>query len=68
VRRKISAANMPPPYARPSANRHPSIVAHPGGAWPKAPPGFAVELFASGIESRRLLWGTERLREPTIIK
>src|SRR6516165_3020790 len=50
VRRKITPADMPPPYATPSANRHPSIVARPGGAWPKAPAGFAVELFASGLD------------------
>src|SRR6516164_5770120 len=55
VRRKITPADMPPPYATPSANRHPSIVARPGGAWPKAPAGFAVELFASGLDNPRLL-------------
>src|SRR6516162_10461895 len=55
VRRKITPADMPPPYATPSANRHPSIVARPGGAWPKAPAGFTVELFASGLDNPRLL-------------
>jgi hypothetical protein len=54
VRRKITPADMPPPYATPSANRHPGIVARPGGAWPKAP-RFAVEVFASGLENPRLL-------------
>jgi len=55
VRRKITPADMPPPYATPSANRHPSIVARPGSAWPKAPPGFAVELFAGGLDNPRLV-------------
>jgi len=55
VRRKVTPADMPPPYATPSANRHPSIVARPPGARPKAPPGFAVELFASGLDNPRLL-------------
>src|SRR5271166_3344849 len=34
---------------------HPSIVARPPGAPPKAPPGFVVELFASGLDNPRLL-------------
>src|SRR5271166_822352 len=55
VRRKITPADMPPPYATPSANRHASIVARPGGAWPKAPTGFAVELFAGGLDNLRLV-------------
>src|SRR5271155_2210303 len=55
VRRKVTPADMPPPYATRSANRHPSIVARPPGARPKAPPGFAVELFASGLDNPRLL-------------
>jgi glucose/arabinose dehydrogenase len=50
--RRITPADMPRPYA---ANRHPSIVARPGGAWPKAPPSFAVELFASGLDNPGLL-------------
>ncbi|HKM71914.1 MAG TPA: hypothetical protein VJX94_17960, partial [Stellaceae bacterium] len=54
VRRKVTPADMPPPNATPSANRHPSIVARPPGAWPKAPPGFAVELFPSGLDNPRL--------------
>jgi len=40
VRRKITPADMPPPYATASANNGPSVVAGPPGAWPKAPPGF----------------------------
>src|SRR5271169_2926695 len=55
VRRKITPADMPPPYATPSANRHASIVARPGSAWPKAPTGFAVELFAGGLDNPRLV-------------
>src|SRR5271166_4337337 len=55
VRRRITPGDMPPAYATPSANRHPTIVARPDGAWPKAPPSFAVELFASGLDNPRLL-------------
>jgi glucose/arabinose dehydrogenase len=56
IRRRITPADMPLPYASPSANRHPDIAARPAGAWPKAPPGFAVELWATGLEGPRLLW------------
>src|SRR5438477_8646753 len=48
VRRRINAADMPPPYETTSANQGPTVVARPADAWPKAPPGFAVELFVSG--------------------
>jgi len=55
VRRKITPADMPPPYQTASANHHPSVVARPADAWPKAPPGFVVELFASGLDNPRTL-------------
>ena len=55
VRRKITPADMPPPYATASAHRGPTVVARPAGAWPKAPPGFAVELLASGLDNPRLI-------------
>jgi glucose/arabinose dehydrogenase len=55
LRRKLTPADMPPPYETASANRGPTVVAHPGDAWPKAPPGFVVELFASGLDNPRLI-------------
>jgi glucose/arabinose dehydrogenase len=55
VRRKITPADMPPPYETASANRGPTVVARPANAWPKAPPGFVVELFASGLDNPRLI-------------
>jgi glucose/arabinose dehydrogenase len=55
VRRKITSADMPPPYESASANRGPTVVARPANAWPKAPPGFVVELFASGLDNPRLI-------------
>ena len=54
-RRKITPADMPPPYETASASRGPTVVARPGNAWPKAPPGFAVELFAGGLDNPRLI-------------
>ena len=55
VRRKITPADMPPPYETASATRGPTIVARPADAWPQAPPGFVVELFASGLDNPRLI-------------
>src|SRR6476659_10357709 len=55
VRRKITPADMPPPYETASANRHPTVVARPADAWPKAPPGFVVELLAGGLDNPRLI-------------
>lgn len=53
--RKITVADLPQPYATSSAGNAPQLVARPAGAWPKAPPGFKVELFATGLENPRLL-------------
>lgn len=53
--RKITVADLPAPYATASAGNAPQLVARPPGAWPKAPPGFKVELFASGLDNPRLL-------------
>src|SRR5438552_7224778 len=55
VRRKITPADMPPPYETASANHGPTVVARPANAWPKAPPGFVVELFAGGLDNPRLI-------------
>ena len=55
VRRKITATDMPPPYATPSVSNGPTVLARPANAWPKAPPGFVVELVAEGLDNPRLL-------------
>lgn len=55
TRRKITVADLPQPYATKSAGNAPQLVARPADAWPKAPPGFKVELFASGLDNPRLL-------------
>jgi hypothetical protein len=52
VRRRITGGHA---TALRDAERQPSNVARPGDAWPKAPAGFAVELFASGLDNPRLL-------------
>ena len=53
--RKITVSDLPAPYATPSAGNGPQLVARPPNVWPKAPPGFKVELFASGLDNPRLL-------------
>ena len=55
VRRKITPADMPPPYETASASRYPTVVARPADAWPKAPPGFVVELLVGGLDNPRLI-------------
>jgi glucose/arabinose dehydrogenase len=53
VRRKITVADLPPPFATESAGNFPHVVAPPAGAMPKVLPGFKVEQFASGLEDPR---------------
>jgi glucose/arabinose dehydrogenase len=55
VRRKITPADMPPPYATPSASNGPTIFDRPSNAWPKTPSGFTVELLATGLDNPRLI-------------
>jgi len=55
VRRHITAADLPKPFATPSAAHSPDIVAPPQGAQPKLPPGFAAEPLATGLDGPRLL-------------
>jgi glucose/arabinose dehydrogenase len=53
VRRKITVADLPKPYATPSAGNGPIVVARPEGAWPKTLPGFKVDLYATGLDYPR---------------
>jgi glucose/arabinose dehydrogenase len=55
VRRKITAADLPPPYHTPSAREQARVVARPSNAWPKAPVGFKVEQFATGLRNPRVV-------------
>ena len=55
VRRKITPADMPPPYATASANNGPTVAERPPNAWPKAPPRFVVEPVATGLDNPRLI-------------
>lgn len=55
VRRKITIADLPEPYATESARNMPKRTARPEGASPKAPTGFAVTEFASGLKGPRVI-------------
>ncbi|CAN5526599.1 sorbosone dehydrogenase family protein [soil metagenome] len=55
VRRKITAADLPEPNAAEAVFNGPTVVARPEGAWPVAPPGFKVELYAQGLRVPRLM-------------
>ncbi len=55
VRRLITPADLPPPYATPSAANPSSRVTRPPGALPKVPPGFSVDLVASGLSLPRVI-------------
>jgi glucose/arabinose dehydrogenase/mono/diheme cytochrome c family protein len=52
---KITAADLPKPYATESAQNGPKVVSRPANAWPVAPAGFKVELYAAGLDNPRLL-------------
>ena len=55
VRRKISSADLPAPFAS-SPEANPSqIVQRPGGASVHVPPGFDVAEFAGGLRNPRLI-------------
>jgi len=54
-RHRIAAADLPAPYASESSNNGPSIVARPEGAWPQAPAGFKVSLYAERLSNPRLI-------------
>jgi glucose/arabinose dehydrogenase/cytochrome c2 len=51
----IDLSQLPGPYNTPSTGNGPKVVAHPANASLGVPPGFQVELFASGLSGPRLI-------------
>jgi glucose/arabinose dehydrogenase len=51
--RKITAADLPRPYATDSASNNPTIVPRPAGAMPTVPDGFKVDLYATDLNGPR---------------
>jgi glucose/arabinose dehydrogenase len=51
----ISAADLPQPFATPAVENSAHMVARPSNAWPQAPDGFKVELYAGNLKNPRLI-------------
>lgn len=51
----ITVDQLPKPYATPSAGNPPRVVAQPKGAILHVPPGFNVNVYASGLEGPRTM-------------
>ncbi len=54
VRRKLTPADLPPPYATKSIDNGPNLVARPEGAAPRVPDGFRVDVYATGLDNPRM--------------
>jgi glucose/arabinose dehydrogenase len=52
---RIKPADLPPPGATKSTRNGPELVDRPADAWPQAPAGFKVDLYASGLSNPRLI-------------
>jgi glucose/arabinose dehydrogenase/mono/diheme cytochrome c family protein len=53
--RKITLKDLPAPFSSMSSGNGPKLVPRPEKAWPLVPPGFKVELYASGLDEPRLI-------------
>jgi glucose/arabinose dehydrogenase len=51
----ITVADLPPPYATPSAGNFPTVVPQPTNASLSVPAGFTVKKFASGLTNPRIV-------------
>jgi glucose/arabinose dehydrogenase len=55
VRRRLTLADLPEPYATPSVDNGPRLVPRPDNAWPHVPARFKVDLFATGLDNPHLI-------------
>jgi glucose/arabinose dehydrogenase len=55
TRRHLTAADLPTPSPDESVDNGPNVVPRPKDAWPKAPAGFKVELYAENLQNPRLM-------------
>jgi len=53
--RKITVADLPAPFATESSRNNAQVVDRPHDAWPKALPGFKVDLYATNLNGPRLI-------------
>ena len=54
--RKITVADLPEPNPSEAVSNAPTLTPKPADAWPKAPEGFKVDLFADGFKEPRKLF------------
>jgi glucose/arabinose dehydrogenase len=55
VVRKIQVSDLPLPNRTRSVDNGPKLVPRPPSAWPQAPDGFQVQLYATGLTNPRLI-------------
>ena len=55
VRRHLTVADLPEPYASKGVDNGPDMVERPDNAWPQAPAGFKVDLYYTGLDQPRLI-------------
>ncbi len=55
VARKITAADLPAPFASRSSARAAGVVERPAGARPRVPAGFEAAVFATGLDQPRTM-------------
>ena len=55
VRRHLTFADLPPPFATESARNSPKVVSKPANGQLLVPNGFKIEPFAGGLDNPRLL-------------
>ena len=55
IRRHLTVTDLPAPAPSESVDNGPSLVPRPASAWPVAPHGFKVDLYATGLDNPRLL-------------
>jgi glucose/arabinose dehydrogenase len=55
TRRHVTVADLPAPAPAESVDNGAHMVARPDKAWPVAPKGFKVELYATGLDNPRLI-------------
>jgi glucose/arabinose dehydrogenase len=53
TRRHLTVADLPAPAPDQSVDNGPTVVPRPANAWPIAPKGFKVELYATDLENPR---------------
>jgi glucose/arabinose dehydrogenase len=51
--RKVTVEALPKPFATESSTNRAKVVPRPEGAWPQAPAGFKVEMYANGLDLPR---------------